>query len=252
MHLHYEIHGSGPTTLVMTHGLGMNSRVWRAQVDRLRRDFRIVTWDLRGHGRSGGTDAPFALHDLAEDLRTVLDEAAIPQAVVVGHSAGGVISLRFVLDHPERTAGLVLTGTSSNCGHEAADFYEKLSELALKEGVGPVRRNLGLEGFQQDAPLGDPFTLAGVMRCMSNLLHEPLTPELGRIACPTLIVVGEKDFVGVGGSVTMSRRIQDSRLEIVPDRGHSIFLENPEGFSQLVREFVSGLPNSTVSSGQTG
>ena len=116
MHVHYEIHGDHPRTLVLTHGLGVSSAVWADQVRLFADDFRVVTWDLRGHGCSGSTNTPFVLRDLANDLLTVLDDAGIERAVIVGHSAGGVISQKFALDHPRRVAGLVLTGTSSNCG----------------------------------------------------------------------------------------------------------------------------------------
>lgn len=241
MQLHHEVTGSGPHTIVLTHGLAGSGALWREQVRGLSGEFRVVTWDLRGHGQSGAAAGAFTLIDLAEDLGAVLDRVGIDRAVVLGHSAGGVIAIRFALDHPERVAALVLVGTASQCNQRAADFYTQLASLAVEGGMESVHRNLGLaaEGIKA----ADPLTFAGVARCMGNLLNEPLTPEVERIRCPTLIIVGDKDFLGAGGSVILSRRIPGSRLDIIPERGHGIFLEDPEGFNAMVKEFVRGLPS---------
>jgi 3-oxoadipate enol-lactonase len=240
MQLHHEVTGSGSHTIVLTHGLAGSGALWREQVRGLSGEFRIVTWDLRGHARSGAATGKFTLVDLAGDLGTVIDDVGIDRAVVLGHSAGGVIAMRFALDHPERVAALILVGTAAQCNERAANFYEQLAALAVEGGMEAVHGDLGLAA--QGVAAGDPVTFAGVARCMANLLNEPLTPEVERIRCPTLIIVGERDFLGAGGSVILSRRIVGSRLDIIPERGHGIFLEDPEGFNMLVKEFVRGLP----------
>jgi pimeloyl-ACP methyl ester carboxylesterase len=240
MQLHHEVAGSGSHTIVLTHGLAGSGTLWREQVRGLSGEFRMVTWDLRGHGESGAATGTFTLADLAEDLGSVIDDVGIDRAVVLGHSAGGVIAMRFALDHPERVEALILVGTAGQCNERAANFYEQLAALAVEDGMESVHRNLGLAA--EGATAGDPVTFARVARCMANLLNEPLTPEVERIRCPTLIIVGGRDFLGAGGSVILSRRIPGSRLEIVPERGHGIFLEDPESFNAMVKEFVRTLP----------
>lgn len=244
MSLHFEVTGSGTPTVVLTHGLAANTSTWAAQVEALSPRYRVLAWDLRGHGQSGGPPGTYALSDLAADLREVLDRAAAERAVVLGHSAGGAVALRFALDHPERTAGLVLVGTASECNTRARDFYEDLARVAEERGMDPVYRRLGL-GDQREAQAGaDPVAFAKVARCMGSLHREPLTPRLGEIHCPTLIIVGEKDFLGAGGSVILSRGIAGSELRIVPERGHGIFLEDPEGFNRLVEDFLRGVSSN--------
>jgi pimeloyl-ACP methyl ester carboxylesterase len=76
---------------------------------------------------------------------------------------------------------------------------------------------------------------------MANLRHQPLTSRLNEVRCPTLLIVGEKDFLGAGGSVILSRNIAGSELHIVPGRGHGIFLEDPRGFNELVGKFLRSL-----------
>jgi len=234
----YASAGSGTAALVFTHGLASTGDTWSAQVAGLSDRFRCLTWDLRGHGASGSPAGPCSIAALAADLLAVLDDAQVERATVVGHSAGGVIAMRFALDYPQRTAGLVLVGTASECNDKAAQFYLELARIAQERGMDPVRRRLGL-GNQPPVPV-DPATFAQVATCMAGLRENPLTPEMEKIRCPTLIVVGEKDFLGAGGSVILSRRIAGSVLKIVPERGHGIFLEDPAGFNALLAEFAGG------------
>lgn len=239
--MHYRVTGSGSPAIVLTHGLAATGETWAAQVEGLSPSFRVVTWDLRGHGRSPSAPGDCRLSDLANDLVSVLDSAAIDRAVVLGHSAGGVVAMQFALDHADRCAGLVLVGTASECNAKANEFYETLAKIAVERGMAPVRRRLGLGTNESEAEEADPETFAKVARVMANLHRQPLTSRLGEIRCPTLIIVGEKDFLGAGGSVILSRNIAGSELHIVPERGHGIFLEDPKGFNELVARFLRRL-----------
>lgn len=239
--LHHTLTGDGPLTVVLTHGLAAGEAVWSAQVPALAARHRVLTWDLRGHGRSAPNPGPCAIADLAGDLRTVLDAADIDRAVILGHSAGGVVAMRFALDHPDRTAGLVLVGTASECNDRARDFYEGLAARAEERGMDPVRRRLGVNAEQGRQSPTDPATFARVARAMASLNAAPLTPRIGEIHCPAQMIVGEKDFLGAGGSVILHRKIAGSRLAIVPGRGHGLFAEDPEGFNTLVLEFLSSV-----------
>ena len=238
MRLAYEMTGDGPLTVVLTHGLAASQATWAAQVAALAPRYRVLTWDLRGHGGSAPNAAPCTLGDLAGDLNEVLDRAGVQRAVVLGHSAGGVVAMQFALDHPERTAGLVLVGTASECNERAKQFYEGLAELAEARGMAPVNKRLGVGA--EEAP-ADPATFARVARAMASLNAAPLTPRLGEIRCPAQMIVGDKDFLGAGGSVILNRRIAGSRLAIVPERGHGIFVEDPAGFNAIVGDFLSTL-----------
>jgi pimeloyl-ACP methyl ester carboxylesterase len=74
---------------------------------------------------------------------------------------------------------------------------------------------------------------------MASLNAAPLTPRLGEIRCPAQMIVGDQDFLGAGGSVILHRNIAGSRLAIVPDRGHGLFVEDPAGFNALVLDFLA-------------
>jgi pimeloyl-ACP methyl ester carboxylesterase len=241
MPLHHSITGTGPNAIVLTHGLAASEAIWHAQVAAFAGRSRVITWDLRGHGRSAPQPQPCTLGDLADDLRRVLDAAGVDRAVILGHSAGGVIAMQFALDHPERATGLVLVGTASECNERARQFYEELAQAAETRGMDPVRRRLGVTAEQARQAPTDPATFAQVARAMARLNQAPLTPRLAAIHSPTQIIVGEKDFLGVGGSVILNRNIAGSRLAIVPDRGHGLFAEDPAAFNALLLDFVAPL-----------
>lgn len=106
--LHYWLSGQGPD-LVLVHGLGGNLAGWHlAVVPELQREFRILTYDLRGHGRSDAPSTGYTTGDMARDLRGLLDALGIRQAAFVGHSWGADVVLHFALSHPERLSRMVL------------------------------------------------------------------------------------------------------------------------------------------------
>ncbi len=241
MSLHASVTGHGPLAIVLTHGLAASEATWAAQVPAFAEHHGVLTWDLRGHGRSAPNPQRCAISDLAADLGRVLDDAGIDRAVLLGHSAGGVVAMQFALDHPPRTAGLVLVGTASECNARARQFYEDLAVLAESRGMEPVYRRLGVGADQARQSPTDPVTFAHVARAMAGLNEHPLTPRLHEIGCPAQMIVGDKDFLGAGGSVILHRNIPGSRLAIVPGRGHGIFLEDPAGFNALVLDFLASL-----------
>jgi len=240
--LHHDKYGSGQPTVVLTHGISASGHTWRHQIPDLERHCTVVTWDLRGHGESDSPPGPYAISDLAGDLLQVADEVGAEKIVALGHSAGGAVSLRFALDHPDRTEALVLVGTASEANQKSRDFYHKLADVAVEKGMDSVVKRLGMAKEAAHLVPADPQGFAHVTRAMAGLNENPMTDEIERIQCPTLILVGEKDFLGAGGSVIMSRRIPNSELEIIPDRGHGMFLEDPASFNQRVIEFLAKLP----------
>ncbi|MEO6029009.1 MAG: alpha/beta hydrolase [Candidatus Binatia bacterium] len=233
--LRYELEGSGPELVVMTHGFGATAETWRHQLPALTPEYRVLTWDLRSHGRSGSPDEAITIALLAEDLAAVVRAVGGP-AHALGHSAGGVVTMRFALDHPELVRSLVLVGTASECNAKALAWYESLATTADTEGGEAVLKKLGSRDAADAPP--EPRGFARIARAMGGLHTAPITSELERIQCPTLVVVGEKDFLGVGGSVIISRRIAGSRLEIMPARVHALFQQDPPGFNAVLLEFL--------------
>jgi len=234
--IRYEVAGDGPATVVFTHGFGATAETWRGQVEALAPFYRVVTWDLRAHGSSGSPPGPTTIATLAGDLAAVVEAAGGGPVHVLGHSAGGVVTMRFALDYPHLVRSLILVGTASECNARAHAWYESLAVTAETAGGEALLKKLGSRDVTDRAP--EPHGFARISRAMGGLHNAPITAELERVQCPTLVVVGEKDFLGVGGSVIISRRIAGARLEIVAERGHALFHEDRARFNALLLEFL--------------
>lgn len=238
--LRYELAGAGPELVVLTHGFGATAETWRYQVPALvAAGYRVLTWDLRAHGRSGSPDEAITLPTLAADLAAVVGAIGAGPAHALGHSAGGVVTMRFAIDHPELVRSLVLVGTASECNARAHAWYESLAATAETHGGEALLKKLGSRDAADAPP--EPRGFARIARAMGGLHTAPLTSALEAVERPTLVVVGEKDFLGVGGSVIISRRIAGARLEIVEERGHALFHEDPERFNALVIAFLKSV-----------
>jgi pimeloyl-ACP methyl ester carboxylesterase len=106
---HYWVSGQGPNVVVLVHGLGGNLAGWHLTiVPELQREYRVLTYDLRGHGRSDAPPAGYTTGDMARDLKGILDALDIEKAAIVGHSWGADIVLHFALLNPERVSELVI------------------------------------------------------------------------------------------------------------------------------------------------
>src|SRR5581483_10211450 len=125
----YEVSGDGPAVL-FTHGYQASGGMWEPQREALESRYRVITWDLRGHGSSGAPDDPeqYSHELLVADMKGLLDHLGESSAVLVGHSLGGFASLRFHLDHPDMVRALVLFG--SGPGYRDADARGKWNEMA--------------------------------------------------------------------------------------------------------------------------
>ena len=143
--IHYESTGSGPAVL-LTHGFAASSRMFASNVDALAKDHTVVTWDLRGHGRSDYPDdqSAYSAALSIEDMAALLETVGADRGVLMGHSLGGYLSLEFHVRFPERVAGLVLVGTGPGFRNDeardgwnqfAAKYSSRLHERGLDREV---------------------------------------------------------------------------------------------------------------------
>jgi len=234
--IHCEVDGpeSAPA-VIFVHGLAASSAVWQGQAERLRDRFRVVRYDLRSHGASQAVDVPCTRADLGAELIGVLDALGIQRAFVVGHSAGGVIAMHAALDRPERVRALVLVGTASECNEKTRAWYESTAATARERGGEGAVKAMGLRSTGAPVPDGRGFAHLALAMCTLNT--DPLTERMRTLAAPLLVIVGDKDFLGAGGSVILHRAVAGSELEIVPGRGHGIYVEDPDWFAARIAEF---------------
>lgn len=242
--LNYEMIGQGDV-LVLTHGLGGSIEGFRSHFPAFSEHHRVLAWDQRGCGQSDLADA-YSVELVVEDLYRLLQALNIDKIHLLGSSWGGIVALRFALDHTDMLKSLILGVTSSVVNEASAKIYRDRADMVEQEGKGSLPTGLkdftpAFPGHQdmRSIPTSTPEAYAGFTRSIANLYEHPMTPDLSKITCPTLVMGGGKDgTAGPAGSVIIHRNIPGSKLIIWPDSGHSIGQDKPEEYRAAILEFL--------------
>ncbi len=238
--------GSGPA-VVLVHGRGSASQTWDPLLPWLD-GYTAIRVDLTGHGQAPAPEDPaeYALDRMAAVLDRSLDDLTRPFALV-GHSMGGFVALRYVVDHPARVRCLGLEATSASPLYRGGRFAERRAEalemarLAREEGMVAVcdalerRGELG-PGQRQRYQAMTPVAWASVIHATLDM--EDLEPHLGRILAPTLVVCGLLDRVFVDPCRRLAERIPGARGLFLPGIGHSPHREAAEAMGRELRAFL--------------
>jgi len=244
--------------LVLLHGFTGHRADFELERERLAGWTRVLIPDLRGHGGAthhGGPDVHDFEHAVA-DLAALLDALDVPRCHLLGHSMGGMISLRFTLAHPDRVASLVLMDTSADkpAGMQA-DGMQKAGEIALAKGMARLqelmekRTREGRSGDPADAHLErwadrywphmrtryaamDPNAYVGFGRAMA--LQTPVTDRLAEITCPTHVIVGDDDAPFIEAAAAFEAKLPDAERSTIPSAGHHPHQENPAAWWQAM------------------
>ncbi len=251
----YELRGNaeGPT-LVMVRGLGRFALHWGAVLDELARDFYLVLLDNRGTGRSEPARLPFAVADLADDVARVLDHAGIGRAHVLGMSLGGMIALRFALDHGGRLDRLVLLCTTAGGRRSVAPPIAPFVRMAAAKYKPPAERVrieaalvLGEAASHSAAAIDDWARIAEsypmsartlVYQALAAKLHDA-GGELDRVGAPTLVMSCERDhLIPPENSRVLARAIRGAELSWLPGDAHDLTTAYPARSAELIRDFL--------------
>lgn len=239
--------GDGAPPIVYLHGWTGASEDFDDAATVLAARRRVVTWDHRGHGGSGHA-GPYTIAQLATDATAVMDASGIDDAVVIGHSMGGVVAQRLVLDAPARVRGLVLVGTFGShlpLTEPLAQVAEAACTMAETHGMQAVAaaQQAVVAARDDDADTRrllrtDPAAFAGLMRDMRALPCR--LDALGGVAVPTLVVCGTGDVGLRGASKRLAEAIPAARLVWFDGAAHSPQVDDPARFAALVGDFVDG------------
>lgn len=248
--INYAIEGEGPL-VTFSHSLGCNLSMWDAQAAALRRHYRVLRFDTRGHGQSGAPAGAYTLEQLAEDLHGLLAGLGIARTHFVGLSMGGMIGQVFALKYPEMVQSLVLCDTTSRYPAAAAPVWQDRIKTVEAKGMEPlVEPTLGrwftapFRARRQDlmAQVGAMIRdtpAQGYIGCCHAIPKIDVTDRLAAVACPALVIVGEED---PGTPVEMARDIQaalpSAELAILRSASHLSNLEQPEEFNRVLLRFL--------------
>ncbi len=237
--------------VVLLHGYSDSRRSFEPLIDAFDPRLRLVALSLRGHGDSDKPPGRCDAAVMAADVADALDRLGIARAVIVGHSMGSLVAQRFAIDHPRRTACLVLLGAFRTLkGNDDVEAMWRDVVATMTDPADPAF----VRDFQHSTlarPVPPAFFEMVVAESLKmpahawrsvlrGLLDEDATPELRRIAAPTLVLWGGRDvFTARADQEALAAAIPAARLVVWPDAGHALHWEDPGRAAAEITAFVA-------------
>ena len=237
--------------VLLHHAAGGNLHRWRAWVPTLARHRQVVRFDMKGHaGTPPPRDLRFTLPDLAADIARVMDRLGMDKTHLVGASAGGIVSLRFAHDFPDRLRSLTLVASTPRLARMGAsmdaDAWRRILE---EEGTrawlmadtdkrfGPDTEHGVIEWYADE---GAKTPAQVVMALQGCLLAEDLTPLLPEISVPTLILAAaHDDITPLEVQQLMAQQMPHATLQVYDGVGHNMKVEIPDALAAQTLQFCS-------------
>jgi pimeloyl-ACP methyl ester carboxylesterase len=247
--IYYEVHGKG-VPLLLSHGYSATSHMWAGQVEAFSRDYQLITWDMRGHGKS---DYPEDLAEYTEaatvaDMAAILDAVGAKKAIIGGLSLGGYMSLAFHLAHADRCLALLIIDTGpgykkdeGRAGWNATAI--RRAENFEKNGLPPPTAG-GAE--TRGAPHRNAIGLAKAARGMLTQHTPAVINSLPDIHVPSVVVVGDKDEPFLAASDYMAAKIPGAKKAVIPNAGHAANIDQPQAFNAAILGFLADLKLETA------
>lgn len=246
MNLHHRLDGPADApALVLANSLGTELDLWEPQLEPFARAFRVLRFDLPGHGRSPVPEGPFSIQDIAAGLVQVLDRAGVERAGVCGLSLGGAVAMALAAGCPDRVERVVLACTTARFG--TPGVWQERAALVRREGVGAVveaaLERWFTKGFRQRRPeviqaYREHYlrtTTDGYAGCCDALAGWDFRDQLGGIRAPALVVCAEGDpVVPPEAARATAAAISEARLELIADAAHLVSVEQPQVFGRAV------------------
>ena len=241
--VYFEDHGTGPGVL-LSHGFSYSSTMWRDQVAVLKDRYRVMTWDMRGHGQSDYPDNPAAYsedHTVA-DMAAILDACGVQKVVAGGLSLGGRASLGFHIAHPERTAGLMLFDTGP--GFRKDEARAAWNEVAFKRAARFEKVGLNELGDGPTIRIAGHRNASGLAHAARGMLAQSnaaMMDSLPTIVVPALVLVGADDVKFHAATDYMVKKIPGAQKVVLDEAGHEANMDQPAAFNAAMCGFLGDL-----------
>jgi pimeloyl-ACP methyl ester carboxylesterase len=275
----YRVAGDGPA-IVLIHGMLNSSSHWQSVALSLADSYTVIAPDLIGHGDSAAPRGDYSLGAHAASIRDLLAAVGVERATIVGHSLGGGVAMQFFYQFPQRVERLVLI-SSGGLGQEvspllrtaalpgvslllSATIRERLLGVLRAGGGALHRRRLGagvyLEAIARAlAPLENGDARAAFLHTLRAVIdvHGQRVSATDRLylleSMPTMIVWGERDnTIPLAHGAAAHEAIPHSHFHTLPGAAHFPHLEDPQGVSRLLREFMRSTAPGEIEDGDWG
>ena len=249
---HYCIDGSGARWVTFVTGIANDLTMWDGQVPAFAADFRILRYDLRGHGGSAATRGDYSVSLLVEDLLALLNQLRIQTTSLVGLGLGGAIAQAFAIEHPGRVEALMPCCCRARMVPDFGARWHKLRGTVQQEGLEAIVEPTVQRWFSEEFKAAHPevlekirkmirrTTLEGYMGVTAAFLGLDLEDRLPEIRARTLYVSGAEDKLGGPPELMkgLSEKVNGATHVSVPNAAHIANIQNPERFNQLLTDFL--------------
>lgn len=246
------------SVIIFIHGFPLNKTMWDSQLALLKKDYRVISYDIRGHGNSETGIDEFSIDLFVTDLINLMNALEIDKASLCGLSMGGYIALNAIEKHPERFDALVLSDT--HCIADPPQVKKKRLDTieSIKEfGVEKYVHDMIVSFFGPKSFITHKNVISEVKEMILNTTEQSLTKtllalsqrkatcnKLPEITIPVLFLVGEDDKITPPqASELMHEKIKSSTMHIISHAGHLSNLENPEEFNEHLKTFFATVYN---------
>ncbi len=240
--------------VIFVHGFPLNKSMWDNQVKHFRENYRVISYDIRGHGNSDAGTDDFSISLFVNDLIAFMDILKVKKATLCGLSMGGYIALNAIENFPDRFDALILADT--NCRADTREAREKRMSAIntiLEKGVADYAGESVKKLFAVDSFNTHKAEIDSVRDMICNTQEESICctllalaareetcQKLSGISVPVLLLVGEEDQITPPKAAQlMHKSIQNSTLFVIPHAAHLSNLENPDVFNEQVKQFLS-------------
>jgi pimeloyl-ACP methyl ester carboxylesterase len=238
--LYHEVHGRG-RPLVVLHGGVLNAETcFGAMIPRLAQAHQVIAVDLQGHGHTADSDRPITLTNLAADVVGLLDHLGLDRADLFGFSLGSLVSIEMAITDPARVGRLVLAS-----GHIRADGYHPEIQDPDQMGVSPrlpTEEDFAAMKAAYEATAPDPdhfFPFLEKLQPVVSAFEGWPDAAIRGITAPTLLIVGDQDFVRLGHAALMLDLLPDAQLAVLPGTTHmQLMMQRADAVLALVEPFL--------------
>lgn len=240
--INYEVKGQGDP-IVLVHGFGLDSRIWEKQVKEISKTNKVITYDLRGFGKSS---LPNGKYSHVEDLHELLKELNIDNAKIVGHSFGGQIAIEFALTYPTKVNSLVLFSPSLRDVKGDSSEWEALVELGKTGDIEGLRKRMLDNPTFKDLKEGsrEMELINEIVNDYSGFHFMNRDPreysesgqDIKNLSCPVEVVIGEGDEEVQKEVAKKFKEEIGVEVRIIPNCGHMMTLEDSELITKIINE----------------
>ena len=249
INLYYEVNGKGQP-LLFIHGLGSSTQDWELQVSEFSKTYQVITFDLRGHGRSDKPAGPYSLPMFATDTAGLLKSLDVKSSHVVGLSLGGGIAFQLAIDFPALVKTMVIVNSAPEMVVRTfkdrvrvwqrfaivrllgmRKMGEVLSKRLFPKNEHETLRELFVESWAKN----DSRAYQAAMRAMVGW---SVTDKLGSIKCPALIITADQDYTSVALKEEYTKLLPNAQLVVIPDAHHATPVEQPDLFNTVLMDFI--------------